>query len=433
MRLYRKELRADSAVLMKISALELMSKECSSASALSRHQEDVLLGHSHPDSFRSAIRLACVIGQVFSVLPTSTRPDIVPRFHYVSLRVLYWAVVTFLLGFNAVVAVVNVVEAQSGRNSIVASSNYIFYVSALTVSVLYFRVAQQWRELCLCFLRVEHRMRRFGYPPRLRCRLQTITVVVLSLALTEYSLAIVSGVLAMDLDKPVNEFFKDYYHGNYPQILLLIPYNPIVLLVCQLVNAIGTFMWNYNDMFVMLISVAIAQKFKLLNTKLYELPKKDKTREFWKEVRETYNSLSLLTREVDQILSVQILFSFMNNLYFICIQLLHTVKHEDNSIAKNIYFVFSFGLLLLRTACVSLCAASINDESKQVRKFLYSVSSRTYCEEVDRFIIQATTDEIALTGLKFFSLTRSFLLTVTGTIATYEIVLVQFSGNQKTV
>lgn len=76
--------------------------------------------------------------------------------------------------------------------------------------------------------------------------------------------------------------------------------------------------------------------------------------------------------------------------------------------------------------------------------------------QVDRFIIQATTDEIALTGLKFFSVTRSFLLTVSlsptttpsrfwcgvvmtrlrllqvaGTIATYEIVLVQFNGNKK--
>lgn len=52
----------------------------------------------------------------------------------------------------------------------------------------------------------------------------------------------------------------------------------------------------------------------------------EKTSAFWKRAREMYNALAVLTREVDSLLCVQILFSFMNNLYFICIQLLRTVK-----------------------------------------------------------------------------------------------------------
>ncbi|KAJ1523414.1 hypothetical protein ONE63_001278 [Megalurothrips usitatus] len=310
----------------------------------------------------------------------------------------------------------------------------MFYVCATVVSLLYFRLAMQWRQLCLCFLRVEHRMADLGHPPNLRCRLRAVTVAVLSLALVEYLLAVFSGILSMDLDRyeTFHQFLTDYYSGNYPQMMFVVPYNPVIVLVEQTVNTTATFMWNYNDLFIMLISIAIAQWFKFLNTKLHQCPRKDKTPEFWKDAREKYNALSVLTREVDRLLCVQVLFSFMNNLYFICIQLLHTVKHEDNTLLKNVYFLFSFGFLIMRTVFVSLFAASINDESKNVRKVLYSVSSSSYCEEVDRFIIQATTDEIALTGLKFFSVTRSFLLTVAGTIATYEIVLVQFNGNKKT-
>ncbi|KAJ9591297.1 hypothetical protein L9F63_002171, partial [Diploptera punctata] len=45
---------------------------------------------------------------------------------------------------------------------------------------------------------------------------------------------------------------------------------------------------------------------------------------------------------------------------------------------------------------------------------------------VNRFLEQITTDNVALTGLNFFPVTRMVLLTLAGTIVTYEIVLVQF-------
>lgn len=61
----------------------------------------------------------------------------------------------------------------------------MFYVSATIASLLYFRLAMQWRALCLCFRRVEHAMKDLGYPPHLRRRLHGITVTVLSLALGE--------------------------------------------------------------------------------------------------------------------------------------------------------------------------------------------------------------------------------------------------------
>ena len=57
-------------------------------------------------------------------------------------------------------------------------------------------------------------------------------------------------------------------------------------------------------------------------------------------------------------------------------------RHEKNTALKNIYFIYSFGFLIMRTVFVSLFAASINDESKNIKKELYSVSSHNYCEEV---------------------------------------------------
>ncbi|XP_052125664.1 gustatory receptor 5a for trehalose-like [Frankliniella occidentalis] len=89
---------------------------------------------------------------------------------------------------------------------------------------------------------------------------------------------------------------------------------------------------------------------------------------------------------------------------------------------------------MLRSAAVVLSASCIPEESKAVKRVLYAVPTKQYSEEVQRFLTQVTTDEIALTGLGLFSITRSFILTMLGTIATYEILLVQMyrtSGSEQ--
>lgn len=51
-------------------------------------------------------------------------------------------------------------------------------------------------------------------------------------------------------------------------------------------------------------------------------------------------------------------------------------------IIEKIYFGFSFGFLLARTTVVSLCAATIHDESLLPAPILYSVSSSSFSTEV---------------------------------------------------
>lgn len=51
------------------------------------------------------------------------------------------------------------------------------------------------------------------------------------------------------------------------------PYSPLLLFLIQSLNITATLMWNYNDLFIMLTSVAIAQRFKLLNRKLQDSPR----------------------------------------------------------------------------------------------------------------------------------------------------------------
>lgn len=98
-----------------------------------------------------------------------------------------------------------------------------------------------------------------------------------------------------------------------------------------------------------------------------------------------------------------------------------------------LYFWYSLVFLVMRTLAVSLYSADINDESKQPLKVFRSVPPESWCLELKRFTSEVSRDVIALSGMRFFHLTRTLVLSVAGTIITYELVLVQFntsaSGN----
>lgn len=79
-----------------------------------------------------------------------------------------------------------------------------------------------------------------------------------------------------------------------------------------------------------------------------------------------------------------------------------------------------------RTLAVSLYSASINDESKKPLDVFRAVSRYEWGIEVKRFNEEVANDTVALSGMKFFYLTRNLVLSVAGTIVTYELVLIQF-------
>jgi len=82
--------------------------------------------------------------------------------------------------------------------------------------------------------------------------------------------------------------------------------------------------------------------------------------------------------------------------------------------------------LIGKTLSVSLYCASINDESKKPLEVFRAVPTKGWCEEVKRFNDEVANDTVALSGMQFFHLTRKFVLSVAGTIVTYEMILLQY-------
>lgn len=75
-------------------------------------------------------------------------------------------------------------------------------------------------------------------------------------------------------------------------------------------------------------------------------------------------------------------------------------------------------------------ASSIHDESKRPLKVLRTIPNDGWFSETQRFSQQIQNNCIALSGKKFFFITRDIIITIAGTIVTYELVLLQFDADK---
>lgn len=83
-----------------------------------------------------------------------------------------------------------------------------------------------------------------------------------------------------------------------------------------------------------------------------------------------------------------------------------------SSVPHAVYFWFSLTFLISRTLAVSLYSAEIHNESKKPIEILRAVPTNSWSVEVRRFSEHVVNDTIALTGMRFFFLTRKLILTV---------------------
>lgn len=98
-------------------------------------------------------------------------------------------------------------------------------------------------------------------------------------------------------------------------------------------------------------------------------------------------------------------------------------------VINSIYFWCSLIYLLARTSAMFFIASSINDESRKPLKILRTIPSEGWFSEAQRFSHQVQSECIAMSGKKFFFITRGIIISIAGTIVTYELVLLQFNGN----
>ncbi|XP_065172325.1 gustatory receptor for sugar taste 64e-like [Atheta coriaria] len=261
-----------------------------------------------------------------------------------------------------------------------------------------------------------------------------------------------------------------------------IPYNPGFGIAFKVVEITITFVWSYMDVFIMTIAIALAARFRQINERIKRIlediqekqkstleendnvdtkdteQKQEQNGGLWMGIREDYNSLCQLTAVIDESIAYIILLSFANNLFLILVQLLHSIdvtfstvtrhkkwyfKHgwskpqlkyfshepqEKTRVIDRLYFVYSFGFLILRTSAVAMTSSQIYVESTRPSWFLTTQLPEEYCDsEVERLLTQIhATGGCFLTGNGFFKIKNSLILSIAGAVVSYELIFIQF-------
>ncbi|CAH0389772.1 unnamed protein product [Bemisia tabaci] len=331
-----------------------------------------------------------------------------------------------------------------------ATSGSIFYGNACIATCLFISLARRWPGLVREWRGVEISMARFG-SPKLGWRFAMCTILLMGLAFTEHGLhnwlntrpGSKDDIAAMSFNSTGESAENDAPHlidqsltfkGYLERFALKThwylftsfrDYHPIKGFIVMWLSLSATFLWNFTDLFIMLVSTALAAQFKQLTVALRGIRGKMLSMVEWREYRETYTSLTHLVKTVDENINTIITLSVAGNVYFICAQLITEIDSITHSYFRTLFYLYSFLFLVFRTTAVVMLAAEIHDESSKIVPELFFCPYQSYCLETQRFLQEATSDYVSLTGLNMFSVTRNFLLGIVGAILTYEIVLIQ--------
>ncbi|XP_045450099.1 gustatory receptor for sugar taste 64f-like [Melitaea cinxia] len=395
----------------------------------------------HPATFQKSLRATLLVGQVFSLLPVegvSSKSASKLVFVWCSWKCIY--LLLSLVGqiFITAMCLCRVLHNTSSLN---ITTPVIFYGTTCVTTLMFLRVAMLWPALVRHIAGVEDQ--EPYYDKNLTYKCNATCAVVLSLALMEHILSLLSAFAGAMVCYGENLSHQNFVKHFYPWVFNYLPYSFLLGVLTQFLHVQSTFIWNFSDLFIICMSYYLTSRLEHVNKQLLVAQGKYLPEIFWRTIREEYCRAAQLVRKVDDVISGIIFISFANNLFFICLQLFNTledgIKGNGECSSKGnpsgllggyeaaSYFLFSLVYLITRSMAVSLIASQVNTASNVPATVLYDVPSPVYCVEVQRFLDQVNGDNVALSGLQFFSVTRGLLLTVAGTIVTYELVMFQFS------
>ncbi|KAJ8918493.1 hypothetical protein NQ315_008191 [Exocentrus adspersus] len=337
--------------------------------------------YNSQENIFNSIKFFMVFCQVLGLLPqeniTTTQNQV--HFKWKSWKVLY---TVFLIGMTIFALVVCFLDGLYSGYVFTALATNIFYAGALVTLILYLRLARSWSKLILLWCRVDRMMNSvYDYPKSLNKRLYIVASVYLTLGLVDHGLSVLNKY--NNMYKLYGDAYtaETFYRESFPQLFRFVAFNPVSATVCCFLQVHATLTWITSDIFIILLSIALALRFKQISERLINEQKNIKSYDFWIEIREDYDRLSVLCKELDKHISYITLLSFSINIFLLLVQLYHSLETVHGFIGQT-YFIFSFMHIITKIVSVSLYAAWVNDESLEPADILNSVPVSAYNTEV---------------------------------------------------
>ncbi|XP_059049453.1 gustatory receptor for sugar taste 64b-like [Achroia grisella] len=396
--------------------------------------------------FQDSMKWILICGQCLGLNPVMgllEKDSSNMRFKYFSWRFLHGILLCFI---QMVATLLCLYKLYRTFISIKLLAFLSYYAATGMTTFLFIRVAAKWPSV----LQGVYNSNLDEYIDtnlKFKCR---ITIgVMLTLAIVEHILSLISNMSeTLDCGDKLDYLYEAYIEHSFPWLFEIgMPFSVPLGIIIQFLNLTCTLNWSYSDFFIICISFYLTSILEQISTKVIFSRDKSLPPAFWRQLREDYTQAGRLVRNFDNAISGIIFTSFASNLFFICLQLFNVLSHglrakppaescpnfpsgPFGGFENVVYFTFSLVYVLARFLAVSLVTANIHSTSNEPASALYDIPSSAYCSEIQRFIEQVHGETLALSGLQFFHITKSLVLTVASTIVTYELVLLQFNGEE---
>ncbi|KAL9700352.1 hypothetical protein quinque_003793 [Culex quinquefasciatus] len=298
------------------------------------------------DTYHEAVRPFLIIGQIFGMFPVTgifNRNPCKVHLEWISVRVVLNLVIFGAALVNAVAEFLRLRQVGANAKNI---NGLVFYIDCGTISVLFLKMATSWNQVAVKWAHVE------------RIFLEE-TYRVESWWTMKRKIRIVAGMLLLGA---VGRIAKWNYYVSFAL----------------------TLSWNYMDIFIILLSVAIASRFNQINAYLETLAAGGvlvPNEPFWIRVRIHYVALCELLAKVDRTMSWLMLVSCATNLYFICLQTLNVISQKHPHVMNDLYYGYSLFFLIVRTVTMFLCAARIHEAAKKPLDIVSKIPNTGWCVE----------------------------------------------------
>lgn len=325
---------------------------------------------------------------------------------------------------------------------------------------------RRWQQLSLTFSREDHKLRFYV---NLIAGL-LLTSGILENLCSHWKMVAVPGNEPIPWDPTRNRqtasVWEAYWWMHfYHKVKTVVPYNTVLSVSLFFFNKWCLYAWNFGDILISVLALAIYRKFKLnyeaaadacesiqvsavnndnsgdgpLYKRISSTPG-----EFWGDLVEDHGKLTNLLDMFNEVLSPLVFCCSATNIFFVSLTLYNffesTATPDDTGREKfmwdnidlsdyllwhQFYVSWAFFHLLVRTFITLACCARVNEYAHKMTTLLEKCPSHLWNRNVERLEFKLRTSSVGLTGLKFFTITKPFLLKVVNVVFTIEIVLLQ--------
>lgn len=267
-----------------------------------------------------------MIAQIFAILPLTglNSKDVFNlKFKLKSIRTGYSLLIFVLLSCYSVIIVIWALQKRINFDRI---TPVLFSLITTFIVLCFIPLAKKWPDLMIKWMEVEETLPKFENVDKVSRKIKIISLTVMTLSLIEYLLEIIHSIYVVECVNEKSDKLRLYFIYDLKELFSLTEYSIYSAVFAKFLDVISTFIWNFMDLFVMLVSTGLSSNFKQLNGFLFKLKGKPTNEEYWKTHRNNYRNLSKLCSMVDETIGVITMISFSSHIYFICVQLLNTLK-----------------------------------------------------------------------------------------------------------